>query len=361
MTLPLYLLFAAGLALLLGGAELLVRGASRLAAAFGISPLVVGLTVVAFGTSSPEIAVSVHSALAGQPEVALGNVVGSNVFNILFVLGISALITPLTVAQQLVRFDVPLLIGLSTAVALLSIDGLLGSFDGALLVAGLLAYIVLSVRWSRRETAEVREEYRQEFGAPSAGRWLLDGGLVVVGLALLVVGARWFLEAAIGVARALGVSELVIGLTVVAIGTSLPEIATSVLAALRGERDIAVGNAIGSNLFNLLGVLGIAALAGGGLAVPRAVLRFDFPVMIAVAVACLPIFWTGGRISRWEGGLFLVYWAAYTAYLLLDAAGHDALPTVRSAMSWFVLPLTGVTLLLLALRERSAAPPDQPG
>ena len=360
------LFFVAGGALLIGGAELLVRGASRLAAAAGVSPLVVGLTVVAFGTSSPELAVTVGSAYTGQSDVALGNVVGSNIFNVLFILGLSALIAPLVVAQQLVRLDVPLMIGASLLTLLLSLDGRVGRADGLLLCAGGVTYTMFLIRQSRREAAAVREEYRDAFGREPQGRnlWLLNLGAVVTGLALLVLGARWLVDAAVATAAALGVSELVIGLTIVAAGTSLPEVATSVLAAARGERDIAVGNVIGSNIFNLLAVLGVGSvIAPGGVPVSPGALTFDMPVMIAVAVATLPIFFTGYAIARWEGAVFLAYYAAYTTYLVLDAAEHAALPAFGAAMAWFALPLTALTLVLVALRafRHAAANEDWPG
>jgi K+-dependent Na+/Ca+ exchanger-like protein len=229
-------LFIAGLVALVGGAELLVRGASRIASALGISPLVVGLTVVAFGTSSPELAVSVGAAFNGQADIAVGNVVGSNIFNVLFILGLSALIAPLVVAQQLIRLDVPLMIGCSLLLLVFALDGTVGRAEGALLFAGIVAYTGFLVWQSRRETdPAVVAEYAEAYPASAARRWLLDGGLIVIGLGLLVVGADWLVGAAVTFARQLGVSELVIGLTVVAAGTSLPEVAASVVAALKGE------------------------------------------------------------------------------------------------------------------------------
>jgi cation:H+ antiporter len=350
------ILFILGLALLIVGAEGLVRGASRMALGLGISPLVVGLTVVAFGTSAPELAVSIQSALAGPngADVALGNVVGSNIANVLLILGISAAITPLVVQQQLIRLDVPLMIGISVVVFVMALDGTISRIDGLILFAGIVAYTVFAIRQSRRESAEVQEEYRAEFDAnkpQSVGDWMKNILMLIGGLALLVVGARWMVDGAISFARAFGVSELVIGLTIVAVGTSLPEIATSIIAALRGERDIAVGNVVGSNIFNLLSVLGLSSIvAPEGVNVAPAALNFDMPVMIAVAVACLPIFFTGRLIARWEGWLFLGYYIAYTLYLILAASQHDILPAFSSVMGVFVLPLTAITLIFLAWR-----------
>ena len=343
-------LFVAGLGLLVLGAEWLVRGASRLAAALGISPLVIGLTVVAFGTSAPEVAVSVKSAWAGQPDLALGNVVGSNIFNVLLILGASAVVTPLLVSSQLIRLDVPVMIGLSVLTLLLAGDGSIGRLDGAILFAGAVAYTAFQIRQSRKESAAIRDEYAQEYG-PRRTSTAANLSFIGAGLALLVLGSRWLVNGAVAFAQALGVSELVIGLTVVAAGTSLPEVATSILAAFRGERDIAVGNVVGSNIFNLLAVLGLAGLvAPSGLPAPAALLRFDLPVMVAVAIACLPIFASGATIARWEGALFLFYFAAYTAYVVLAAQQHDALPAFSAPMEAFVLPLTAVTLAVVGWR-----------
>ncbi len=350
------LLFAAGVVLLVAGADLLVRGSSGLAAAAGITPVVIGLTVVAFGTSAPELAVAIKGAFQGQADVAVGNVIGSNIFNVLFVLGLSAVIIPLIVDQQIVRLDVPILIGSSFLVYFLGLDGYLGRLDGAMLFSIAVGWIVMSIRNSRRDSAAIQAEYEAEFGEGETGgkkRSLpLLVVLLIVGLVMLVLGARWLLDSAVTFARLLGLSELIIGLTVVAVGTSLPEVATSIIAAFKGERDIAVGNAIGSNLMNILVVLGLTALVLGGQGIPvaPAALGFDMPIMIAVAVACLPIFFTDHLIARWEGALLFAYYLAYTLYLILDAADHDALPMYSSAMALFVLPLTAVTLVVLSWR-----------
>jgi len=340
-----------GLALLIGGAELLVRAASRLAAALGVPPLVVGLTVVAFGTSAPELAVSIGASLGGQADVAVGNVVGSNIFNVLLILGLAAVLVPLAVQRPLVRRDVPVMIGVSVLVLLLGLDGAIGRVDGLVLVAGLIVYTVLLVRAGRRENGAVAATV---VAVSPPFRWR-DVVLVGVGLALLVAGSRSFVAGAVTLAGRLGISELVVGLTIVAAGTSLPEVATSVVASLRGERDIAVGNVVGSNLFNLLAVLGLSGVvAPGGLAVPAAALRVDLPVMIAAAVACLPIFATGHRISRGEGAWFLACYVAYTTYLILTAARSPWLPAFNLAMLGFGLPLTvgGLTVSLVRTRRR---------
>jgi len=351
MSLTTVVFFVFGLAALIFGAQMLVRGASKLALSFGISPLVVGLTVVAFGTSAPELAVSIQSAYSGQVDIALGNVVGSNILNVLLILGVSALITPLLVDRQLVRQEVPAMIGISLLLLALARDGEISRWNGALLFGLLAAYTVFVIVQSRRARKDAEEEAAQEEGGWDR-HWWAQLALVAAGLALLVQGSNWLVEAAVTFARHLGISELVIGLTIVAAGTSMPEVATSVMAALRGQRDIAVGNVVGSNIFNILGVLGVAALvAPRGLPVSAAMLSFDLPVMTAVAVACLPIFFTGHLIARWEGAVFFGYYLAYTAYLVLAAQQHDALAEYGLVMKTFVLPLTALTLAIYALRH----------
>lgn len=341
----------AGLALLVIGADVLVRGASRLALIAGISPLVVGLTVVAFGTSAPELAVSVKAALDGRPALAVGNVVGSNIFNVLFVLGICALLTPLSVSRQLVRRDVPLMVCVSVAFALMVLDGALGLADGVILVAGLVAYTVHAIRESRRERGAIPES---DVAAPPAGGvfvWARSLAFVVAGLALLVTGAQWLVGGAVALAVMLGIDEVVVGLTVVAAGTSLPEVATSIVASVKGERDLAVGNVVGSSLYNLLAIAGLTAvIAPGGLAVPDHVLAFDLWMMLAVSVACLPIFFTGYTIARWEGAVFFGYYIAYTTLVVLSSTDSAYALTLGRALTWFALPLTGLTLLVIAWR-----------
>ncbi|MDE3155782.1 MAG: calcium/sodium antiporter [Acidobacteriota bacterium] len=345
----------AGFVALVAGAELLVRGASRLAAALGVPPLIIGLTVVAYGTSAPEFAVSIKAALAGQAGLALGNLVGSNIFNTLFILGLSALLTPLVVSARLVRLDVPLMIAVSLLVPIMGLDGRFGRADGLVLVGGLVAYTGFQVWQSRNERPAVVREYAQEFDdgvAREKRRWIVDAAFVTGGLVLLVLGSRGLVAGAVALARVLGIGELIIGLTIVAVGTSLPEVVTSIVAGVRGERDIAVGNVVGSNLFNLMGALGLASLlAPGAVEVAASVERFDLPVMAATALACLPIF-IGGRISRWEGGLLAGYYVAYTVYLVMAATGHAALPAFGAAMRWFAIPLTIVTLVVVAVQRR---------
>jgi len=332
-----------------------VRGASALALSFGVSPLVVGLTIVAFGTSSPEVAVSVGAALEGQTDIAVGNVVGSNIFNVLFILGASALIVPLVVHVQLIRQEVPIMIGASLLLIALGFDGRLTRLDAALLFGLLVVYTVFLIVQSRRQTQEAVAELTAELPRSAAWdrHWAVQVALVVAGLVLLVLGSDWLVTAAVTFAKALGVSDLVIGLTIVAAGTSMPEVATSITAAIKGERDIAVGNVVGSNTFNILGCLGLAGLvAPAGLPLAPSVLTFDLWVMLAVAVACLPVFFTGREIARWEGAVFLGYYAAYVAYLILAAQQHDALPAFSNVMLVFVIPLTLATLIAVLVRKR---------
>lgn len=356
--------FVVGVVALVVGAESLVRGSSRLAARSGLSPVVIGLTVVAFGTSAPELAVSIGAAAGGESEIALGNVIGSNIANVLLVLGLSAVVGGgLVVAQRIVRVDVPIMIVMSALVLVLGLDGRIGRLDGGLFLAILIVYLVWTVRSAVgdqdadedhdgvADAATLASEYssalgREKIRGSSLWRDLL---YVVGGLALLVVGAQSLVTAATDIARALDISELVIGLTVVAVGTSLPEMATSVVAAARGQRDMAVGNAIGSNLFNILAVLGITGVVSPVI-VSSGARGFDLPFMLAVAVACLPIFAEGFILRRWQGAVFLSYYVAYLVWLGLDAAEHDLQSAFSSLMLYFAVPLTALTVIVVAYR-----------
>lgn len=359
------LLFILGLITLIVGAELLVRGASRLAAAFGVSPLVIGLTIVAMGTASPEIAVSLNAAAAGQGDLTLGNVLGSNIFNILFILGVSSIVAPIMIAEQLIRKDAPIMVGVSLLTLALALDGKLGWLDGALLLICLIVYVVFALRQSRVESREVKKEYEREFAKKephTAKNTSLNIVFILIGLGLLVLGSNWLVDSSVQIAQALGVSELVIGLTIVAVGTSLPEIATSVIAALKGESDIAVGNAVGSNIFNLLGVLGISALiAPGGVTVAARVLQFDLLVMVFVALVTLPIFYIDNRISRIEGGVLLSYYIAYVVFVILRATQSSAM----TAVFWFIavfVPISFIALIMIAVRaSRVKGAPQKSG
>jgi cation:H+ antiporter len=357
MTVWTIVFFVVGVAALVVGAEALVRGAARLAARTGLSPVVIGLTVVAFGTSAPELAVSLGAAIRDEADLAVGNVVGSNIANVLLVLGLAAVAGGgLVVAQRIVRIDVPLMVVLSIAVFVLGYDGELERWEGIAFVIALVVYITWTVVSTRRsDEAAIVDEYDEALNVEKLreSSAVGDVGFVLAGLVLLVIGSTALVEAATDIASALGVSQLVIGLTVVAVGTSLPEIATSVLAAARGQRDLAVGNAVGSNLFNILAVLGItAAVSPSSIPISSGALALDIPVMIAVAVACLPIFWNGYALMRWEGWIFLIYYGAYITWLVLDSSNHALRDGYAVAILGFVLPLTVLTFVVIAARQR---------
>lgn len=350
-----------GFVLLVAGAEIMVRGAAQIAARFGIPPLVIGLTVVAFGTSAPELAVAIQSALNDQADIAMGNVIGSNILNILLILGLAAMITPLIVGSRIVRTDVPILIGVSLLFFGMAFDGHISVIDGMLLFGGSVVYTVFAIVSAKKESSESNADAQgsDDEGEPKTSHPALSLLLVVVGLVMLVLGADFLVASAVVIARWLGVSELLIGLTVISIGTSLPELATTVIAAMRGMRDMAVGNVVGSCLFNILAVTGAAAVfSGNGLAVDPALIHFDLPVMLAATVACLPIFATGHLIARWEGLLFFLFYIAYTTYLIMVTHSAESVELMHKAMLGFVIPLTFITLLLLwfgELRKRRKA------
>ncbi len=358
-----WVLLILGFVVLIGGAEFLVRGAGRVAVRFGLSPIVVGLTVVAFGTSAPELAVSVSSAFKGQTGLAVGNVIGSNIANVLLVLGASAALGGgLIVAAKIVRIDVPLMIAASFAVLLMSLNGSIGRIEGGLLFLAIVAYVTWTVRSARTASAAVVAEYEDEYGESGGEPLWVDILFVLGGVGALVLGSTWLVNSAREIAVDLGVSDLVVGLTVVAIGTSAPELATSLVAAAKGERDIAVGNAVGSNQFNLLSVLGVTALvAPDGLPVSDEALQLDMPIMVAVAAACLPVFFKGFSITRTEGAFFLAYYVAYIVFLVLDQTGSGLRDPFAIVMGVFVIPLTLVTLGVIAWQAwtRPYEPPEE--
>lgn len=424
MTLLTIFLLLGGFILLVAGGEALVRGASSLGKTVGLSSLIIGLTVVSSATSAPELAVSLGAALDGAPGLAVGNVVGSNIANILFVMGLTAIFGALMVKVQLIKADIPIMIGLSVIALLVSLDGNISTLEGSVLLGLLIIYLVVTIVLARRQTQREQSQTRREQssdaqekshndddGQPSgkasvpAGprasaeansstttsrvkssppksspikptrsvrtskrrSTLIDLVLLIVGIALLVAGAQMLVSASTTIAQALGVSDLIIGLTIVAIGTSLPELATSVIAALRGERDMAVGNLVGSNIFNIGAVLGLTAIISpSGVDVASAAVNFDLPVMIATALVLLPLAFTAFAIGRWEGVALVAFYAAYVIYLVLDAAGHSALQPFNAAMLWFVLPITGLWLAALVgyeigvLRSRRAARKGKP-
>lgn len=299
-----------GLVLLATGAEGLVRGSTALALRFGVTPLVVGLTVVSFGTGSPELFVSIQAALKGESGLALGNVVGSNISNIALILGLSSLARPMKVRSELIKREVPVMIAITLLLCLLLLDGMLSRLEGLLLVAGSIGYTTYAYIAARRDrSAVIAEQFEEALVESRRAAWL-DVLFVVIGFVLLLGGANVLLIGAMNIAEQFGVSQVVIGLTIVAIGTSLPELAASVVASTRREPDVAFGNAIGSNILNILLILGVAAVIRP---IETQGLRlFDIGVLVASAVILLPLMWRGWVLNRWEGG-FLV--ASYVVYL----------------------------------------------
>lgn len=406
MTLELILLLLGGLVLLVGGGEFLVRGASRLADLSGVSPLVIGLTVVAYGTSAPELAVSLHASFSGSDDIAVANVVGSNIFNILFILGACAVLAPLVVSSRLVRVDVPVMILASVVATVLALNGRLGRLECLVLTLGAVIYTIWSIVSSRRETSAASagdDKPDHEtiagkhpgwivaqlglaligglgwrmgwFGAFEGGAAIAGGlvfiagslfgqggttrggdilhqlGFIFTGLGVLVTGAGWLVTGAVSMAQSLGVSDTVIGLTIVAAGTSLPEVAASIVATIRGQRDLAIGNVVGSCIANLLFVLGFAGmLAPGGLSVAPDLVSLDLPVMLAVAVICLPIFYTGYLIRRWEGAVLLLGYVAYTTYLVFHATGRAGTDSLGLALGWVFVPVVLATFAVTGAR-----------
>lgn len=334
-----------GLVMLVAGAELLVRCAVRIAAHMKVRPLLVGLTVVALGSSAPQMTVSLQAAFHDTSDIAVGSVIGSNIFNVLVTLGLSALIIPLRVSRQLVRMDIPLMIIASALVFALALNKELNRLDGVLLLGALAGYLALLLRQSRHSGHHHASQHQPQTS------WLHNVLLMLCALLLLGLAGHLLLGAALEVATELGLSERIIGLTIIAVCTSLPELATSLIAALRGQREIAVGNVIGSNVFNLLGVLGITALvAPSPLSVSPNALVFDLPVMLGVAVLCLPVFYTGYRVTRAEGLLFLGLYLAYGLHVVSFTTGMPLAAKLEHMMLFYILPALLVFLLFSTLR-----------
>lgn len=344
-------LVVAGLGLLVLGGEALVRGAGTLAVKAGISPLVIGLVVVSSATSAPELAVTVGSVLNGEPDLAVGNVVGSNIANILLILGIAALVAPLAIKRQLLRFDMPVMLILSVALMLLSLDGRVGLLDGILLFGALVVHTLISLRLGRNQENLEGTEEDLPLNSQPVKVWIALL-LLVGGVGVLVLGSQVLVTGAVGIATSLGVSSLVIGLTVVAIGTSLPELATSIVAIRKGETDMAVGNVVGSNIFNIGMVLGLPAIIfGDGIPVAPSLVAIDLPLMLAGTIALVPIAFTGFVVARWEGALFVTLYSLYTTYLILDSTNHDATNGFSEIMVYFVAPLLIATLIAVSAYE----------
>lgn len=300
-----YLFIALSLVLLFIGAEGLVRGSASIALRAGLSPLIVGLTIVAFGTSSPELVVSIKAGLDQQGDIAVGNVVGSNIFNIAFILGLTALVCPIPVHRQIIKIDAPIALGVAFLLVILMMNQALGRFEGALLFLGIIVYTTMNVIVARKEPLDATTSDTP----PSSRHWSLDVAFIVGGLLILVAGSRLLVEHSVTLAQTFGISEAVIGLTIVAAGTSMPELATSIVAAFRKQPDIAIGNVVGSNIFNILGILGLSSiitpLSAGGIS------ALDYTTMIVFTVILIPLLYTGRLLHRLEGALLLFLYAVY--------------------------------------------------
>lgn len=310
------LLLIISLVALYFGAEWLVRGSSSLALRASISPLVVGLTVVAFGTSSPELVVSLNATLSGQGDIAAGNVIGSNIFNIALILGLSAIVYPLQAKVQLFKIDIPVMLVATLLFTILFWDGYLGRVEGSLFFLGVVVYTVMSLYYSRKkkEVADTNDDNNMKI----LKHWTFDIGLIIVGLVILVFASDMLVKQAVIIAQAVGISEAVTGLTIVAAGTSMPELATSIVAATKKQSDIAIGNIVGSNIFNILAIMGLSALVHPITALQ--VNYIDLLVMTAVSLLLLLLVRTSFRISRWEGILLVSIYVIYTVYLLFGTA-----------------------------------------
>lgn len=303
-----------GLIILIVGADGLVRGSTSLSFRLGLTPLIVGLTVVAFGTSSPELVVSLQATLNGQGGVAIGNVIGSNISNIALILGVAALISPLSVERRLIRYEIPMMIAVSLLLVAFLRDAALDRLEGGILVGGLIAYLIFSI-WIARQEQKVKGDAPYAPKPQPARSAPLDALFIIGGLAFLILGANLFVDGAIDIAEALGIPPAIIAITMVALGTSLPELATSIVASLRKEGDVIVGNVIGSNLFNLLCILGIAALV---LPMQADGIRMtDLWVMVGTTLLTLPLMRSGLSINRWEGALLLLGYIGYVVYLFV--------------------------------------------
>ena len=346
-----WLLLGAGLVLLVIGADLLVKGAARLAANFGVPALVIGLTVVAFGTSAPELAVSVKAAFSGQAELAIANAVGSNIFNVLFILGVAAVVSPLIISKQLIRQDVPIMVVVSIVAMVMTLNGNINKWEAGILALGLLAYTAFLFFQGKKKGADVSDEEVEEMLKVPAPAWK-NILMVIGGLALLVWGARWLVQSAVEIATAWGVNEAVIGLTIVAAGTSLPEVVTSVVATLKGQRDIAVGNVVGSNIFNILCVLGLSGLVSPTpLLAGEQLATIDIPVMVGVAVLCVPLFFIGAILHRIEGLLFLALYVAYVWYLVAMALSQPYLSTLQNGILYGLLPVVVLYVVIAFIHD----------
>lgn len=351
------LLFITGLILLIAGAELFLNSVDKFGIAWRISPLIMGLTVVAFATGAPELAISLQAAAEGKPDLVLGNIIGSNISNILLILGVAGLLSPLAIKNRVIKRDIPIVLSASILLYILSMDGYLTMADGFIILAALMGYSVFIWRQIKgdRKSNNLKEveEAAKEILEKNAG-WFYTKNilLLLVGLVMIVAGSRLMVDAAVTIAEVLGVSELIIGLTIVSIGTSLPEVATSMAASRKGDADTAVANVLGSNLYNILLTLGLTiVVAPGALKVSADAIYFDMPIMILVVIACLPLFWPGKELGRVEAAGFLFYYISYMGYLVMLAMQHPLKDLFEQVMIWGLIPLTIVLILYKFVRD----------
>ena len=380
--------FVVGIAGLVLGGHLVVDGASKLGARAGLTPTVIGLTIVAAGTSAPELAVVLQALGRDDAPLAIGSIIGSNIANVLLVLGLVAAIGAIRVTSRIVWVDIPIMIAASVGLLVLSLDHQLGRTDGLVLLAALIGFVIWTLRTAPRAAPERAQTPSPATGAgtpassdaaaPTAMatgapadrgtptgvdvrsrtwfRAVAQAASLLAGVGALAVAARFVVAGAEGIASTLGVPELIVGLTIVALGTSAPEIVTSIIAAVRGQRDLAVGNAVGSNIFNILLVLGASSAIAGGIPISADALELDLPIMVVTAIACLPIVFWDHTLDRWEGGVFVAYYLAYLVFLVLDGTGHRASDPFAFVMVSFVAPLTLLTIIVFGIRKRAARP-----
>lgn len=313
-------IFILGLLTIILGAEMILRGSSYVATILGVKPMIIGLTIVSLGTSAPELAVGLTAVSEGKSDLAVGNIAGTNMLNLLFILGLSAAIKPLKLQTLSIRLDVPVMMAAAIVLFIMSLDGTLTRTEGILLLLGGIAYVFALIHFSRKASPGQKKEYAEEFGKNtikgkiSVGRIILYSLILLGGIALAIIGAEWLVDGAVDIAESMGVSDAIIGLTIVAIGTSAPELVTTIIATIKDDRDVAVGNLIGSSISNIVIILGIICIvATNGVTVSSAILWLDLPLAAAVAIVCYPVFKTDKTVSRKEGIAFV---SAYMVYML---------------------------------------------
>ncbi len=347
-----FFLFILGLALLLGGAELFVMSALGLAKLTGGSRLLIGMTIVAFGTSAPELAIGVIGVLEQHADIGLGNIIGSNIFNILFVLGLASLISPLYVDLRVILRDIPILFGISVTFFLMTLDHAIHNYEAIILFAILAGYFVYLFRYSSERSNVIAPELKEPEAEPFTAMMLAKKSVfILIAIAMLTIGSHWLVSGTARIAANFGISELVISLTLVALGTSLPEIATSVVAVRKKEYEMLFGNIIGSCIFNIIAVpVAMALLYSEPLSIDSEIINLDLPVMMVSVIACLPIFISDRRMSRFEGILFLVYYFAYIFVLYLKEFSGSILTEYKTIILTLIVPMTAITLVVVTYR-----------